>query len=184
MRHRWIALAFVTALASCARAPARSPAPPPAEAAAPPEPPDAPVETAEQETTEPTPTVEAPERARPPSTASYEQALATPERVDVGDEHAHLTDAQLTSPMGGVLAGCRVPGNAKVTIKTAVQYGRAIGVTVDVRLDKPKSTKRPKPAAVKAERKAIAKIAACIDRHVRAVVWPPNRRRDSFTMTM
>jgi hypothetical protein len=131
-----------------------------------------------------TTTVDPPERSRPPSTASYDEALSTPEPVDVEDEHSHLTDVQLTSPMNNALSGCRVPANAKITIKTAVQYGRAIGVTVDVRFEKPKSTKRQTPAAAKAEHKAITKIATCIDHNVRAIVWPPNRRRDSFTMTL
>jgi hypothetical protein len=125
-------------------------------------------------------TLDAPERSRPPSTASYDQALSTPEPIDIHDDRAHLTDVQLTSPMGAALVGCRVPASAKVTIKTAVQDGRAIGVTVDVRFEKPKSA-RQTLAAVKAERKAIAKIAACVDQNVRAIVWPPSRRRDSFT---
>ncbi len=55
--------------------------------------------------------------------------MPTPERLDVHDERVHLTDGQLTGPMRGVLNGCRVPSNARVTIKTAVQRGRAIGVT-------------------------------------------------------
>lgn len=128
--------------------------------------------------------LDAPERSRPPSTASYAEAMSTPEALDVHDDHAHLSDGQLTGPMGGVTRGCRLPSNAKVTIKTAVQYGRAIGVTVDVRLIKPKSARRRSKAAARAEAKALAKIAACIDRNVRAVVWPPSRRRDSFTMDL
>jgi hypothetical protein len=74
-----------------------------------------------------------------------------------------------------------VPSNAKITIKTAVQFGRAIGVTVTVRFDKPKWAKNQTPAAAKAERKESARVAACVDRNVRAIVWPPSRRRDSFT---
>ncbi len=178
------ALAFVTALAACGGSRTPPPAPPPVAeepdepdaAVANDEPPPAPAMT--------TVTTEPPERSRPPSTASYDEALSTPEPVDVGDEAPHLTDAQLTGPMRGATAGCRMLANAHVTIKTAVQYGRAIGVTVEVRVDKPKSKKRPKPSAVKAERKAIAKLTSCIDRNVRAIVWPPNKRRDSFTMQM
>jgi hypothetical protein len=81
-----------------------------------------------------------------------------------------------------------LPSNAKVTIRTAVQLGRAIGVTVDVRFEHPRPTKPPKrrPRAVviaeaKAEAKAAKKIIACVDRAVRDVVWPPSSRRDSFT---
>jgi hypothetical protein len=136
------------------------------------EPPPPPVTTA---------TLDAPERARPPSTASYEEALSTPEPVDMGDDHTHLTDVQLSSPMGGALVGCPVPTYAKVTIQTAVQYGRAVGATVNVRFEKPKWAQRSKPGATKAERTMIAKISACIDHNVRMIVWPPNRRRDSFT---
>jgi hypothetical protein len=125
--------------------------------------------------------VDAPERSLPPSTRSYEEALSTPERLDVHDERVHLTDAQLTGPIRGVLTGCRVSSNARVTVKTAVQYGRAIGVTVNVRFERPKSAKPPPRATVKAEAKMAAKIIACADRAVRAVVWPPSSRRDSFT---
>lgn len=153
--------------------------------ASPEEPPPAP-ETA-------TASVDAPERSAPPSTGSYEDALSTPERLDVNDDRVHLTDAQLSGPMRGVATGCRVPSNARITIKTAVQNGRAIGVTVIVRLERPKpagakparppsrAAARAAARAAKAEAKLIASITACVDRNVRAVVWPPSRRRDSFT---
>jgi hypothetical protein len=127
--------------------------------------------------------LDAPERALPPSTKSYDEALSTPEKLDVHDERAHLTDAQLTGPIRGVLSKCRVPSNARVTIKTAVQGGRAIGVTVTVRFERPK-TSRPQPqtrAGARAEAKISAKIITCADRATRAVVWPPSSRRDSFT---
>ncbi|HEY8073195.1 MAG TPA: hypothetical protein VIF62_03780, partial [Labilithrix sp.] len=52
-----------------------------------------------------------PERSRAPSTATYDEALAKPEPVDVGDDAPHLTDAQLTSPMNGALVGCRLLPN-------------------------------------------------------------------------
>ena len=128
--------------------------------------------------------LDAPERALPPSTKSYDEALSTPEKLDVNDDRIHLTDAQLTGPMRGVLTGCRMPSNARVTVKTAVQGGRAIGVTVLVKFERPKSTKPPRPqsrAAARAEAKMTAKIITCVDRNVRAVVWPPSSRRDSFT---
>ena len=128
--------------------------------------------------------VDAPERSAPASTKSYDEALSTPERLDVNDDRVHLTDAQLTGPMRSVLNGCRVPSNARVTIKTAVQNGRAIGVTVTVRFEKPKSSAKPRPpsrAAARAEAKASAKIISCVDRAVRGVTWPPSGRRDSFT---
>lgn len=172
----FIGAAFVVTFAgACASAP--PPPPPPQEHET--EEPDA---AAEEPPPPETVTLDAPERSRPPSTASYDEALATPEALDVHDDHVHLTDAQLTGPMRGVLNGCRMPSNAKVTIKTAVQNGRAIGVTVDVRLVKSPKAKRQTKAAAKAEAKALAKISTCIDRNVRNVVWPPSRRRDSFKM--
>jgi len=127
-------------------------------------------------------TLDAPERSRPPSTLSYDEALSTPEALDVNDDRAHLTDAQLQGPMRGVLNGCRVPSNASVTIRTAVQNGRAIGVTVDVHFQHPKAKRGPPLAVMRAEAKASAKIVACVDRAVRQIVWPPSRRRDSFSM--
>jgi hypothetical protein len=182
VRDRSAALAFVTALAACATTPPPSPAPPPTVAPQS-EQPDVAVASDEPPPTQ-IATTDAAERSRPPSTKSYEEALSTPEPIDIEDGHPHLTDVQLWSPMRGALTGCHVPRNAKITIKAAVQYGRAIGVTVDVRLQRPKSAKRPKPASVKAARRAIARIAACVDRNVRAAVWPPNRRRDSFTTAL
>jgi hypothetical protein len=128
-----------------------------------------------------TPPVNVPAEPLPPSTASYEEALSTPESLDVHDERVHLTDVQLTGPMGGVLSGCSVPSNARVTIKTAVQRGRAIGVTVTVRFERPKSAKPLSKAAAKAESKRSTAIVACVDRAVRVLVWPPSSRRDSFT---
>lgn len=128
--------------------------------------------------------LDAPERSAPPSTKTYDEALSTPERLDVNDDRVHLTDAQLTGPMRGVLAGCRVASNARVSIKTAVQNGRAIGVTITVRFEHPTSAKRQSKAVAKAvakaEAKASARIITCVDRAVRAVTWPPSSRRDSF----
>ena len=128
-----------------------------------------------------TPMVDVPAEPPPPSTASYEEALSTPESLDVHDERVHLTDVQLTGPMGGVLSGCSAPSNARVTIKTAVQRGRAIGVTVTVRFERPKSAKPLSKTAAKAEAKRSTAIVACVDRAVRVLVWPPSSRRDSFT---
>ena len=172
----WAALFVGAVLTACASAPP----PPPA------------VNTAEEHDVpleEPPPAapvvvtgIDTPEQSQPPSTKSYDEALSTPERLDVNDERVHLTDAQLTGPIRGVLTGCRVPSNARVTVKTAVQAGRAIGVTVSVRFERPKSAKRPPSRSqLKAEARTSSKIVACVDRAVRAVVWPPSNRRDSFT---
>jgi hypothetical protein len=127
-----------------------------------------------------------PEATRRASNATFEQATSAPEAIDINDGQAvHLTDDQLTSPMRGILDRCSVPRNAKVTIKTAVQNGRAIGVTVDVVFDIAKPKKRPSKSAAAAEARAAAKAKAriinCADHAVRAVTWPPSRRRDSFT---
>ena len=170
----WAACLVGAMLVACASAP-----PPPPPAVSTPEEHDAAPD--EQRSVAPVASVDAPERSVPSSTKSYEEALSTPEKLDVHDERVHLTDAQLTGPMRGVLTGCRVPSNGKVTVKTAVQNGRAIGVTVSVRFERPKALKRPSRAAAKAEAKMTTKIIACVDRAVRAVVWPPSRRRDSFT---
>ena len=121
------------------------------------------------------------ERTRAPSTATYEEATSTPELLDVNDERAHLTDSQLTGPMRSVLTTCRVPSNARVTIKTAVQNGRAIGVSVHVDFEHPKTMRRIPSSTLRAESKMSSKIVTCADHAVRAVVWPPSRRRDSFT---
>lgn len=171
-------------LVACASAPPPPPPSTPAPVVDPDEhdgPPDEPAPLAT------VPGLDAPERSAPPSTKSYDQALSTPERLDVNDDRVHLTDAQLTGPIRGVLTGCRVPSNARVTVKTAVQGGRAIGVTVIVRFEHPPPAKRPSRAAArmaaataKAEAKVSAKIVTCVDRAVRAVVWPPSSRRDSF----
>ena len=177
VQARSAALAFVTALVACASTPTPTPTTPTTVLAPEPEPPRAAVASTEPPPA-PLPTADSADRSRP---RSYDEALSTPEPVEIEDPHPHLTDVQLSSPIRGALTGCHVPRNAKVTIKTAVQFGRAIGVTVDVRIEKPKSAKRPKPAAVKAEQKAVVKIATCVDHNVRAVAWPPNRRRDSFT---
>jgi hypothetical protein len=118
--------------------------------------------------------------------------MATPEQLDVHDGRPHLTDDQLRAPMRGATTGCAVPRNVKLTIKTAVQNGRAIGVTVDARFEHPPPPpgrpKRPSRAAAKAaalaaqrEAKAKKKIEGCVDRAVRLLVWPPSSRRDSFT---
>jgi hypothetical protein len=126
------------------------------------------------------PSPEQPERSRPPSTATYEEAVATPEAIALDDGRVQLTDNQLRAPMNAVINACRLPRNAKVTVKTAVQHGRAIGVTVEVRFDRPKSKKPPTRAARKAEAKLSAKIVACVDKAVRSQIWPPSHRRDSF----
>jgi len=107
----------------------------------------------------------------PPSTASYEEAIREPEPTGARDDRIQLTDAQLTGPMNGVLARCSVPSTAKVTIKTAVRDGRAIGVTVTVAFA---HKARNVPAATR-------KIIACADKSVRALAWPPSKRRDTFT---
>lgn len=123
-----------------------------------------------------------PEASRPPSTATYEEATSTPEMLDQHDTRAHLTDQQLMNPMRDVPNKCRLPKRAKVSVKVAVQNGRAIGVTTNVAWERPPGkTRPPTPSMVRAETKAATKITACVDQTVRALVWPPSTRRDSFT---
>ena len=160
-------------LLACGSTPKKEPAP------LPPDDPEPPTEEPAPTPTTTTSTI--PTNTQPASTASYEEALSTPEPLDVKDGHPQLTDAQLTAPMKGIINGCRLPSNAHITVKTAVQNGRAIGVTVTVRIDRPK-TKRPPPRAqVKADQKLSAKITGCVDKAVREQNWPPSKRRDSFT---
>jgi hypothetical protein len=180
-------------LAACGSKPPPAPPPPttePASTAAPePEPADEPEQSASGAN------IDTFEKSRAPSTATYEQAMSTPEHLDVHDDRPHLNDDQLRGPMRGVISGCPLPANAKVTIRTAVQSGRAIGVTVDVRFEHPPPKPPPKrqsraaaqqaaraaQQAAQREAKAKKRIATCIDRAVRAIVWPPSGRRDSFT---
>ncbi len=108
--------------------------------------------------------------------------MKTPEKLDIDDDRPHLDDDQLRGPMRGVTSKCPLPANAKVTIHTAVQGGRAIGVTVDVRFEHAKkAAKRPSRATAQREAKAKKKIVTCVDHAVRALTWPPSHRRDSFT---
>ncbi len=167
-----MALLASVALVACGSTPKRAPAPLP---------PDDP-ETIQEEPPPPAPTTLV--TAAPPSpTASYEEALEAPEPLYVNDDRAHLTDAELTAPMKGVISGCRVPSNVRVTIKTAVREGRAIGVTVTVRIERPPSRSRrpPSKAQQKADAKLSAKITSCVDKAVREQTWPSSARRDSFT---
>ncbi|MBK6459824.1 MAG: hypothetical protein IPF92_02275 [Myxococcales bacterium] len=115
----------------------------------------------------------------PPSTASYEEAIREPEPTGPRDDRLQLTDPQLTGPMNGVLARCSVPSHAKVTIRTAVRNGRAIGVTATVAFEhKPRGVSS---ATLRYEAGLSRKIVACAEKSVRALTWPPSQRRDTFT---
>jgi hypothetical protein len=127
-----------------------------------------------------------PAEPTPLSTASFEQATSKPEPLNANDDRLHLTDSQLSGPLSGVAQKCKVPARAKVTIKTAVQFGRAIGVTVLVDMPPLKATKKPTKAsqkAAKARHKAIVRIRDCVDHSVRVLSWPQSRRRDTITTT-
>jgi hypothetical protein len=100
---------------------------------------------------------------------SYEQALASNnQEINMGGAKAgpDLTDAQLSAPMrnAAFISGCGAPNDMKVTVRVAVKNGRAYGVTV--------ATNPPNQT-----------VAACVDRHVRGLGWPPNPKMDSFTTT-
>lgn len=172
--HRLALMAWFAHGIACGRQP--PPAPPPQ--------PEIP-EAAPEEVTPPPPP---PPTKAPPAlaaNASYEEALAIPEELNAQDERAHLTDAQLMGPVRNVPGNCRIPRKAKVTAKVAVQEGRAIGVTITVALYKPETKKRPSARAAKEQAKrdakVIAKVTECFDTAIRAMQWPPNARRDSFT---
>jgi hypothetical protein len=195
----WVLLAacLVTACGSSPPPPAAAPPPPPpsppAASAAPapaPEPPEPDTKDDDLPDTstdeEPAPPPADPAEPTPPSTASYEQATSKPEPLNANDDRLHLTDNQLSGPMRGVAAKCKVPARAKVTIKTAVQFGRAIGVTVLVDMPALKTPKKPTKAsqkAAKARQKAIVRIRDCVDHNVRVLSWPQSRRRDTITTT-
>jgi hypothetical protein len=99
---------------------------------------------------------------------SYEDAIdATAshlQKVNVYGQAAgsDLTDEQLSEPMSNVWPSCAVPSFMKVTVKVAVKWGKAVGVTV---------TTHPHNATV----------ASCVDRAVRALSWPSSPKLDSFT---
>jgi hypothetical protein len=100
---------------------------------------------------------------------SYEAALnANNQEISVGGPKGgpDLTDSQLGAPMrnASFISGCGAPESMKVTVRVAVQNGRAVGVSV--------YPNPPSPA-----------VASCVDRHVRALGWPPNAKMDFFTTT-
>jgi hypothetical protein len=99
---------------------------------------------------------------------SYEEAInAVASNLQPVDVYGHaagsdLTNEQLTAPMGNALSGCGVPNDMKVTVKVAVKFGAAVGVSVYT--DPPNS-----------------RIASCVDRSVRSLRWPSSPNLDSFT---
>ena len=100
---------------------------------------------------------------------SYEAALnANNQEISMGGPKGgpDLTDGQLGAPMrnASFISGCGAPESMKVTVRVAVQNGRAVGVSV--------YPNPPNPA-----------VASCVDRHVRALGWPANAKMDFFTTT-
>lgn len=100
---------------------------------------------------------------------SYEAALnSNNQEISMGGPKGgpDLTNAQLSAPMknAAFISGCGAPDSMKVTVRVAVKNGRAYGVSV-----------YPSPAN--------AGVARCVDRHVRALSWPPNAKMDFFTTT-
>jgi hypothetical protein len=100
---------------------------------------------------------------------SYEAALnANNQEISVGGPKGgpDLTDGQLSAPMrnASFISGCGAPESMKVTVRVAVQNGRAVGVSV--------YPNPPNPG-----------VSSCVDRHVRALGWPPNAKMDFFTTT-
>jgi hypothetical protein len=100
---------------------------------------------------------------------SYEAALnANNQEISMGGAKGgpDLNDGQLGAPMrnASFISGCGAPESMKVTVRVAVQNGRAVGVSV--------YPNPPNPA-----------VASCVDRHVRALGWPSNAKMDFFTTT-
>lgn len=100
---------------------------------------------------------------------SYEAALnANNQEISMGGPKGgpDLTDGQLAAPMrnAAFISGCGAPDSMKVTVRVAVQNGRAVGVSV--------YPNPPNPA-----------VASCVARHVRGLGWPPNAKMDFFTTT-
>jgi hypothetical protein len=100
---------------------------------------------------------------------SYEAALASNnQEVSIGGNNGgpDLTNAQLSAPMrnAAFISGCGAPDDMKVTVRVAIKYGRAVGVTV---------TTNPSNGGVQ----------SCIDKHVRGLGWPSSAKMDSFTTT-
>lgn len=99
---------------------------------------------------------------------SYEAAVnANVQEITMGKNSGpDLTDGQLNGPMknASFISGCGAPDSMKVTVKVAIKNGRAVGVSV-----------YPNPPD--------AKVASCIDRHVRGLGWPSSGKMDSFTTT-
>lgn len=100
---------------------------------------------------------------------SYEAALnANNQEISMGGAKGapDLSDGQLSAPMrnASFISGCGAPDSMKVTVRVAVKNGRAVGVSV-----------YPSPPN--------AAVAQCVDRHVRALSWPPNAKMDFFTTT-
>lgn len=99
---------------------------------------------------------------------SYEAALASNnQQITMGQNTGpDLTDAQLSRPLqnAAFISGCGAPNSMKVTVKVAVQNGRAVGVSVYT---------TPSDSGV----------SACIDRAVRGLGWPSNPKMDFTTTT-
>jgi hypothetical protein len=115
----------------------------------------------------PSPTPDPPALGQGPAHStgmSYEDALAVAEDLSVVAGERELTDVDLSLPMRNpaFLADCGVQDSLKIMVQVAVRDGAAFGVTVRTVPDD-------------------AKLAECIDRAVRALAWPPSKRRDSLT---
>jgi len=98
---------------------------------------------------------------------SFEEAWSHAGQTYYSGPHVpDLTADQLGRPFAGgaFLDACGVPADMGVTIKAAVQNGRAVGVTV--------TTSPPNP-----------RIAACVDSAVRRMSFPPNPNLDAVTQT-
>lgn len=96
--------------------------------------------------------------------ASYDDALAVPEDLDAVQSAPELSNAELSEPLSNptFLTSCGATDSMVVMIKVAIRNGKAMGVTV-------------------ATRPASPEVAACVDKAVRQLSWPPSAKRFSLT---
>jgi len=117
---------------------------------------------ADSESTAPTP-------PSGPRGISFEAAQAGyRQEINMGSTTApvDLTESQLSAPLQRVsfVSDCGAPAGMRITVRAAVQNGRAAGVTV--------SSSPPDDA-----------VTACIDRRVRDLTWPSSPQMDFITTT-
>jgi hypothetical protein len=95
---------------------------------------------------------------------TFDDALNAPEDTAAVANEPTLSDVDLAGPMKqpSFLGDCNVPDSMHVKVQVAIRDGAPIGATVRTDPDDPA-------------------VADCVDKAVRALTWPPSKRRDSLT---